>query len=161
MTLRVDSGLLALFGSEDRVRVLAALANAEAPLTAYRVATMVEVSPPNVYRELKRLARFKEVKRASTQEGRCGWALVDPDLRNLLRRRLRIVWSQDICRGTQGRERRALLAVQRSGEEPLDLSMFKPGSPLSVSEVRRRDEKDRVLAKAGAPQSIRSGRRFR
>jgi DNA-binding transcriptional ArsR family regulator len=158
MALAVDPGLAALFGSEDRVRTLAALANAEAPLTAYRVAAIVGMKPPNVYRELKRLLEFKEVERASTPEGRDGWTVVDPDVRALLRRRLRIVWIEDLARSAEERERRATLAIRRSAQEPLDLSKFKPGRPLSITEIRRRTEKDRVLEKAGARTSLRSNR---
>ncbi len=161
MTLVVDPGLAALFGSEDRVRTLAALANASAPLTAYRVATIVGIKPPNVYRELKRLLQFNEVQRASTPENRDGWVVVDPDLKALMRRRLRIVWSQDLTGSARERERRAALAMQRSARDPLDLSKFKAGRTPSVNEIRRRNQKDAALAKAGARTSIRTNRTSR
>ena len=141
MTLVVDPGLRLSFGSEDRVRTLAALANASAPLTVYRVATIVGIKPPNVYRELKRLLQFNEVQRASTPENRDGWVVVDPDLKALMRRRLRIVWSQDLTGSARERERRAALAMQRSARDPLDLSKFKAcASPRSMrfdGETRR------------------------
>lgn len=155
MTLSVDSGLATLFGSEDRVRTLAALANATAPLTAYRVATMVGMKPPNVYRELKRLLQYKEVEKARTPENRDGWIVVDPDLRALLRRRMRIVWSGDLTRGGEERERRASVAIRRSVGKPLDLSKFKPGRIPSPAEIRRRIQKNSVLAAARARQSVR------
>ena len=158
MGLTVDPGLVALFGSEGRVRILAALANAEAPLTAYRVALMTESPPPNVYRELKRLLRFNEVERAPTPEGTVGWRLVDADVRGLLRRRLRVVWSEDLLRGSRERARRAALVIRRSSRAPLDLSRFAPGPAPAATAVRRRLEKDRVLAKAGAQMSIRTKR---
>jgi len=154
----VDPGLAALFGSEDRVRTLAALANAEAPLTAYRVAAMVGMKPPNVYRELKRLLEVNEVARAQTPRGREGWTLVDSDVRALLRRRLRIVWIDDLSLGAQDRERRAAWAMRRSEAEPLDLSEFTPGRPLSAAAIRRRKEKDETLARVGARTSVRSNR---
>ncbi len=158
MALAVDPGLTALFGSEDRVKTLAALANAEAPLTAYRVASMVGIKPPNVYRELKRLLQFNEVERAPTPEGRDGWTVTDPDVRTLLRRRLRIVWSRDLIRGARERGERAALSARTSSRTPLDLSKFTPGRPPSATALRRRIQKDHVLARAGAPTSIRSGR---
>lgn len=161
MTLTVDPGLATLFGSEDRVRTLAALANASAPLTAYRVATIVGIKPPNVYRELKRLLLFHEVEKAPTPENQDGWVVVDPDLKTLLRRRLRVVWSQDLTRGAQERERRAAMAMQRSARDPLDLSKFKPGRTPSANEIRRRSQKDAVLAKAGARTSVRTNRTSR
>ena len=156
MALRVDPGLAALFGSEDRVRTLAALANAEAPLTAYRVASIVRMKPPNVYRELKRLLEVAEVQRATTPEGRDGWTLVDPNVRTLLQRRQRIVWSQDLARGMEAREGRALLAIQQSNLRPTDLSKFVPGRRLTAQEIRRRRRKDATLAKAAALGSVRS-----
>ncbi len=158
MALSADPGLVALFGSEDRVRTLAALANAEAPLTAYRVAVMVGMKPPNVYRELRRLLEFNEVEQAPTSEGRNGWRVIDADVRNLLRRRLRIVWSQDLIRGARERSRRAELVVQTSSQIPLDLSQFTPGRRLTAREVRRRQQKDRVLLKGGAVTSVRADR---
>ena len=161
MAIPVDPGLALLFGSEERVRILAALANAEAPLTAYRVASVGGMNPPNVYRELKRLLKFQEVELARTPRNRVGWKLVDPDVRALLRRRMRIVWSEDIVRGAQARERRADEAIERSSREPLDLSRFTPGRPLTAIGARRRREKDEALSKAGARRSVRSGRRAR
>ncbi|MGI0132336.1 MAG: hypothetical protein ACREDK_04500 [Thermoplasmata archaeon] len=158
MGLAVDPGLAALFGSEDRVRTLAALANADAPLTAYRVASMVGMKPPNVYRELKRLLQFHEVERAPTSQGKDGWRLVDADVRALLRRRLRVVWSEDLLRGARERGRRAALSIQWSSRIPLDRSAFAPGRPPSAAAVRRRRDKDRVLAKAGARTSVRTKR---
>jgi hypothetical protein len=152
--LPVDSGLSGLFGSDDRVRTLAALANAGAPLTGYRIATMVGMEPPNVYRELNRLLACEEVKRATTPDGRNGWLMVDPDVRSLLRRRLRIVWSRDLTRGAEERERRAASIIERSAREPLDLSKFKPGRRISSAATRRRREKDEVLERAGARTSV-------
>jgi DNA-binding IclR family transcriptional regulator len=156
MALAVDPGLVALFGSEDRVRTLAALANEEAPLTAYRVASMVGMKPPNVYRELNRLLRYNEVERAQTPEGRSGWRVIDPDVQALLRRRQRVVWSQDLIRGARERAERAALSMQESSQTPIDLSQFKSGRPLRAIEVRRRRQKDKVLAKAGVLTSVRT-----
>ena len=158
MGLAVDPGLAALFGSEDRVRTLAALANADAPLTAYRVATVVGIKPGNVYRELKRLIQVNEVERAPTSDGKPGWKLVDGDVRALLRKRLRVVWSEDLFLGARERGRRAALAVRRSSRDPLDFAAFSPGLPPSAAAVRRRLEKDRVLARAGGRTSVRTRR---
>lgn len=158
MPLAVDPGLAALFGSEDRVRTLAALANAEAPLTAYRVASMMGMQPPNVYRELRRLLQFNEVERIRTPQGTNGWRVVDADVRALLRRRLRVVWSQDLIRGARERSEQAALSVQKSSETPLDLSQFTRGRPLRAVDARRRQQKDTVLAKAGASTSVRTRR---
>lgn len=161
MAVPVDPGLALLFGSEERVRILAIVANAEAPLTAYRVASVGGMKPPNVYRELKRLLKFQEVELARTPRNRVGWKVVDPDVGALLRRRMRIVWSEDIVRGAPARELRAEKAIERSSREPLDLSRFTPGRPPTASATRRRREKDEVLSNAGARRSVRSGRKGR
>ncbi|MGI0128863.1 MAG: hypothetical protein ACREEC_01685, partial [Thermoplasmata archaeon] len=140
---------------------LAALANADAPLTAYRIASITGMKPPNVYRELKRLLPFNEVEKAPAPGGKEGWRLVDADVKALLRRRLRVVWSEDLLRGARERGRRAAISIRRSSLVPLDLSAFASGRPPSAAAVRRRLDKDRVLEKAGAPTSVRTKRAAR
>lgn len=83
MPARVDSRLIVLFGSETRVRVLAALAHAARPLTAYRIAKASSVAIPNAYREVVRLHRGRLVVRKGK-----GWVLADRDVRDLLRKRV-------------------------------------------------------------------------
>ena len=155
VSLRVEPGLAAIFGSEDRVRTLSALANSDSALTAYRVAAVMQMKPPNVYRELKRLQRAGVVVPARTPQGRSGWLLNEPLLRVFLRSRFRVSWSEDLL-GTAGqRDRRAQMAVKLSALEPLDLSKFEPGRRLTASEARRRQEKDRILNMARARRSVR------
>ena len=57
MPVLVDFRLIAEFGSEARVLVLAVLANAYRPLTGYRVAKTGEVPRPKAYEQLERLAK--------------------------------------------------------------------------------------------------------
>jgi len=102
MEFRVDPGLVTVFGSETRVRTLAALASTNRPLTAYRVGKMGEVSMPKVYREVARLAKAGLVTRRGS-----GWILLDSDIRNLLRRRVRFSWSEDWFADEADRARRA------------------------------------------------------
>jgi DNA-binding transcriptional ArsR family regulator len=155
MPTAVDAGLAALFGSEDRVRTLAALANSSSPLTAYRVAKIVEMRPPNVYRELKRLLKGEVVTRTTMKDGSTVWQLREADLRSFFRARMRVTWSDDLVSGARDRERRAAAVIRRSAEEPLDLSRFSPGRRLTAAEIQRRRRKDQVLARAGAKISVR------
>ena len=155
MPTTVDAGLAALFGSDDRVRTLAALANSRSPLTAYRVAKIVEMKPPNVYRELKRLLKGGVVTRATSEDGSTVWQLREADLRAFFQARLRVTWSEDLLSGGRDRERRAVATMGRSADEPLDLSRFGPGRRLTAAELRRRRQKDQVLGRAGAKTSVR------
>ncbi|HTT34773.1 MAG TPA: hypothetical protein VMH78_02750 [Thermoplasmata archaeon] len=162
MPTPVDAGLAALFGSEDRVRTLAALANSSSPLTAYRVAKIVEMRPPNVYRELKRLLRGDVVTKTTRRDGSTVWQLREADLRRFFRARMRVTWSEDLVSSARGRELRAVAAIRRNADDPIDLSRFEPGRRRTAADLRRRRRKDQVLARAGAPTSVRkSGERAR
>jgi hypothetical protein len=86
----MDPGLIALLGSETRVRVLAVLASAHAPMTAYRIGKVGGVSMPKAYREVARLAEARLIGARKD-----GWVLLDSDVRVLLRKRARIAWADD------------------------------------------------------------------
>jgi DNA-binding transcriptional ArsR family regulator len=88
--LGIDPRIIATFGSETRVRILAVLANAHRPLTAYRVGVTGGVPFPRLYREIARLEKAGLVERKGS-----GWILVDRDVAALLRKRVRIVWDED------------------------------------------------------------------
>jgi DNA-binding transcriptional ArsR family regulator len=68
--------LVPVIGSRTRAYALAVLAGTRLPLTAYRVAKLADLSPPNVYLELRRLGSAGVVERT---EG--GWTLVDERVR--------------------------------------------------------------------------------
>ena len=91
----IDPGIVALFGSQNRALVLAALANASSPLSGYRVAKIFGGQKIKVNAELTRLAKVGVVSTRRTASGRRGWTLEDPDLRKLLRRRIRICFAQE------------------------------------------------------------------
>jgi hypothetical protein len=154
MRVQVDTGMATVFGSADRVRVLAVLANASRPPTAYRVAQVAGVEPPNVYRELKRLLQVGEVRRAGPKG--VGWEVVDPDIRAALRRRCRISWSADILLDSPARKARAAEVIRQNAADPLDLSKFSRGRRPTRAEVRRRAEKDQVLLREGSRVSQRT-----
>ena len=156
MKVQVDAGLARVFGSADRVRVLAVLANASRPPTAYRVARVAGVAAPNVYRELKRLLQVGEVRRAGPS--RAGWELVDPDIGAALRRRCQVSWSADLLLDLQGRGARAAEVILQNAADPLDLSKFTPGRRPTRAEVRRRAEKNQALSREGGRASRKAVR---
>lgn len=162
MEPRIDSALVAAFGSATRVRVLAVLANAASPLTAYRVALVGGIPVDKAYREVRRLARAGLVERQ-----RNGWVLVDDDLRSMLRRRVRVRWDQDWDRERRGwaEETPNLLSVGlatirgRLLSDPAYLRPrgWKPTSAArrTIRELNRPPEKDAMLRRTGLRSSSR------
>lgn len=104
----LDPALVAFVGSETRVRTLGVLANAEFPMTGYRVAKVARVQEIKVYQELKRAVEAKIVRKEKD-----GFRLVDPDFRLILRKRYRVSWSGDWNAGEPARAARAERAKQR------------------------------------------------
>jgi len=90
VSLRTDPAIVAFCGSETRARTLAVLANASFPMSGYRVARVAQVAEPKVYQELRRAVGVGTVRRLRT-----GYLLADPDIRTLLRMRVRIYWDRD------------------------------------------------------------------
>jgi len=103
MELEVDPLIISVFGSETRVRTLATLAGAARPMTVYRVGKTGGIPLPKAYREVERLEKAGVVRRAKS-----GVELVDPDVRDLLRKRVRITWSEDELSQESGRAARAV-----------------------------------------------------
>jgi hypothetical protein len=141
MPLRIPADLIAIFGSETRVRVLAALAGAYAPMTAYRVGKVGEVPLPKAYEEVRRLAQAGSIVRKGP-----GWVLRDEDIRHFMRKRLRVVswddWWNELDR-TAAR-RHALLRRSMARPLPRFSTDWKPRTP-----VRRDPRKDALLREAG------------
>lgn len=141
MPVQVPREVVAVFGSETRVRVLAALAGAFYPMTAYRAAKVGEVAMSKAYAEINRLAESGVIR----QRGR-GWVIEDPDLRNLLRKRIPLIWWDDFY----AEKKRTL----QHTEQILARAMARPLRPAAkdwrpVSEFRRDPMKDRILLRAG------------
>lgn len=158
MTLDLDPGMVSLFGSAARVAILATLANATTPLTGYRVARIAQVQPIKVYTELRKLAQAGVVREGVSEGGGIGWSLVDPELRRLLRRRVRISWSVDWFRDEEGRRRRTRATRERlSRASPVDVEQFGPPgwSPRQPEDYDRPAEKDKVLVELGMRPSKR------
>jgi DNA-binding transcriptional ArsR family regulator len=113
MTVRVDPGLEAAFGSATRVLTLSALAGTRQPLTGYRVAELIGGQRTKVYAELKRLAEAGIVRKFTPSSRPATWSLVDQDIRDLLRKRVRIASMEDWLTTRDSQTRRVRL-LQRS-----------------------------------------------
>ncbi len=68
--------LVVVVGSVTRAYALSVLAGSRVPQTAYRVAKLADLSPPNVYLELRRLESAGIVRRLPN-----GWLLVNERVR--------------------------------------------------------------------------------
>lgn len=149
----VDRSLSALFGSDTRLRLLAVLANAQHPLTGYRVAKTAEVPISKVYPELSRLEKARLAAHT-----KLGWTIDDTDVAALLRKRMRVVDSEDWFRNKSNRDEqdRALMDRLRKLPPP-DWSTV--NSTAIRYDLSRRKEKDALLARHGMKPSATHGRK--
>lgn len=146
MPPRVPPHLVMLFGSETRVRVLATLAGAYGPMTAYRVAKVGGTPISKAYEEIQRLASAHIVVKRGT-----GWVLRDTDIRLLLRRKVPIVWWTDWWAEKERRSSRSQDIVRRSLASPLSPA---PKGWKPRTHMHRDPKKDQVLLKAGLRPSV-------
>ncbi len=162
MTETIDTVLEAAFGSRARLLTLAALANSDEPLTGYRVAVVANLPRPKVYVELRKGIEAGLLERVSG-----GFRLSDPDLRTLLRKRVRIRWDAEWDRSRK-RWNEETAELLRAGLEEVRGRIRQnpdylrpPGwkSPPEASrwqkELERPPQKDRVLRPAGLRTSKR------
>jgi hypothetical protein len=146
-SMKIDPHLVALFGSETRVRVLAVLAGAYRPITAYRVGKTGSVPMPKAYREIYRLENAGLVGRKGD-----GWVLLDNDVRTLLRKRVRILWLEDFSaeRRRAAPRRQAILHRLADLPTPRFPKGWKPREP---ERFRRDPGKDEILRELGLRKS--------
>jgi DNA-binding transcriptional ArsR family regulator len=157
MPIPVDRGLARLFGSETRVRTLAPLASSAAPLTAYRIAEVSEVPRTKVYEELARLRSTGWVTGITGPAGQTLWRLTDPDIRSLLRRRMRIYFANDLVREARVRSIMARKAIARSRRTGAPAGLFQPGfTPKNARDYQRPPQKDALLRRLGLRTSRRT-----
>lgn len=144
----VDRSLVALFGSETRVRTLAVLASAFRPMTAYRVGKVGSIPMPKVYREIDRLAESRLVGREGD-----GWVLLDPDVRTLFRKRVPIHWAGDWLaeRARRLPKQRALFELLRRTAHARPPANWEPREPERFS---RPSSKDKALRDLGLRASV-------
>lgn len=160
MPIPVDQGLALLFGSETRVRTLAPLAGSNTPLTAYRIAEVAELPRTKVYEELARLKSTGWVVGVTGAAGQTLWRLTDPDVRSLLRRRMRIYFASDLVREASLRSIDARKVIARSRRMGLPAGVLQPGfTPRNAKDYRRPPQKDALLARLGLRTSRRTRRR--
>ena len=159
MPLDVDPKVVTLFGNAARVRTLAALAGSDRPLTGYRVAQMTGENPSKTYTELRRLVG-DIVESVPVGRG-LGWVLRDPDIRSLMRRRVRIGTFGLLEKERRSSPSRTEKSVRRLAGS-VNLSQYRgwnpPAAALEVlKEFERPTEKDRTLRKMGLRVSYREG----
>ena len=160
MKPEIDPLVVAAFGSETRVRLLAVLAGASRPLTAYRVGKTGGVPLPNAYREIGRLEKDRLVRRVGD-----GIVLVDRDVRDLLRKRVRIAWWEDWLSLQGNRIRRAQQVADGRGSW-FDPARYAPDPKATArtvaryaKEFERPPEKDAILGRIGGRKSLKRSRR--
>lgn len=150
MAVSVDPAVSALFGSETRVRTLAPLANTATPLTGYRIARMMGLRRTKIYSELTRLEAEGWVERQLDPTGRTTWTLQDPDVRRLLRRRVRVVLAEDAVS-----EAPALAALSRRVMDAVRVSPIDPALLDGPFQPRSPKDYDRPASKDAALRRLR------
>jgi hypothetical protein len=124
-------------------------------MTAYRVATLSGVPRTKANAEMRRLERAGFVRSSTLESGRPGWELIDPDIRALLRKRLRIVWSEDLI--ADGPRLVAKVREIRSRREEIDVRLLE-GPVRNPGDFMRSRQKDRILRRLGLRTSVRERR---
>ena len=162
MSERADRSLVAFCGSETRVRTLGALANAEFPMSGYRIAKVAGVPEPKVYPELRR-----GVKAGIVRKEKDGYRLIDSDLRALLQKRVRLYWDVDWDRSRVGWKdetprllKSGLSAIRRRLRDNPSYLRPKGWKPPAASrgwerEIARPPEKDSLIRRRGRRTSER------
>ena len=134
-----DPGLVAFCGSKTRVSALGVLANSIRPVTGYRVSKVAGLQPIKVYRELDRAVESGLVEKTAR-----GYRLVDPDLRALLQKRVRVSWSESWFADERCRTQRAR-GVRESTSGWFDPDRYRPNPSVAARyarEIERPPEKD-------------------
>ncbi len=156
MSASSDPATEAFCGSKTRLLTLGVLAASEVPMTGYRVALVAELPREKVYPELDRAMASGLVTKSEK-----GYSLVDPDFRQLLRSRVRVVWSSYWDRpggpstGAVDEELRAIRRLTRK------VRLYDPENripPDALRELVRDPEKNRALRRLGLRPSQRKDR---
>jgi hypothetical protein len=159
MKTDVDPSLLSLFGSQTRLLTMAVLANADEPLTGYRVAAIAGLPREKVYPELR-----KGITTGLLTAARDGFRMVDMDIQALLRKRVRIRWDEEWDRARTGwnEETRNRLTTFLASI-PTDSAYLRPkgwkpspSARKAIREMERPLSKDVVLSRRGLRTSARS-----
>ncbi len=146
--------LVAVMGSVTRAYSLAILAGSRVPMTAYRIAQLGELSPPNVYLELRRLARDGVVAKRPG-----GWVLLDERVRAFCEGRGPLFERRFSLEAKRKwyRENRSRIRTLRA--QPIPERRARRGAePRRMREFRRSRTKDALLRAAGLKVSRHNGR---
>jgi hypothetical protein len=157
--LEIDPGLVSLFGSQTRLLTMAVLANADEPLTGYRVAKIADLPRIKVYPEIRKGVATNLLARDGV-----GYRMIDNDVRTLLRKRVRIRWDKEWDRAREGwneqtRDRLAeILASIPKDPGYLRPKGWKPSASArtALQEMDRPASKDTLLRRRGLRTSARS-----
>ena len=146
--------LVTVVGSTTRAYSLAILAGTRVPLTAYRIAKLANLSAPNVYVELRKLARAGVIQR---EPG--GWVLVDDRTRTFCEGRGPLFQNRMSLEAKEewvNRNRRRIARVLGEPFPPRE-SSTDPAPPL-MREFSRSRTKNTLLKAAGLRVSRHRGR---
>ena len=150
----MPDSLVTVVGSVTRAYTLSVLAGTRLPQTAYRVAKLANLSPPNVYVELRKLERSGIVIK---REG--GWTLVDARVRAffegqgpLFERTVSLERKQEWSRKNRRRIDRAL------GEPIPRVEVGSAREPPVLREFSRSPTKNKLLRAAGLRESAHRAR---
>jgi hypothetical protein len=155
MTVDFESSLAYLFGSQNRLLTMAVLANADEPLTGYRVAKIAGLPRQKVYPEIRRGVEVGLVDRTPS-----GFLLTDPDVRILLRKRIRIRWDEEWDRAQRARSSTVSSELARIRSSLKAVRTYDPKNRIPLRERReleRDPAKDRILVRMGLRPSRRKG----
>lgn len=141
--IEVNPSIAALFGSINRVRTLAPLANAYGPMTAYRVAVLAGIPRSKVYDELRNLLATGVVEERRNRKGSSTWVLLDRDMALYLRKKFRIAWSEDLSATVARRaEKERQLVANSLSESWFDPSKYS-SNPAVAARYAREIERPR------------------
>lgn len=148
-----DPGLAYIFGSQTRLLTMAVLANSEEPLTGYRVAKVANLPRQKVYPEINRGVEMGVIERV-----RGGCRLSDPDIRALLRKRVRIRWAEGWDRARAGKAAGVAAELDRIRLSLKGVRTYDPANGIpaaALRELERDPAKNQLLRRAGARPSSR------
>ena len=148
MSFRINPSIEKLFGSKTRAKVLGLLANSPEPKTGYALSKALDIGPPKVYPLLKALESAGFLESIVSGPGFKRYFLRDDNLRQFLRKKVRIAFEEDWFRPEMMRERRAALASAKrlTFKVPKGTARSPKGLANRVEFIRPR-EKDLALAR--------------
>lgn len=150
----MSDSIVSVMGSVTRAYTLAILAGTRLPQTGYRIAKLASLSPPNVYVELRKLARDGIVERR-----KAGWVLLDERVRTFCEGQGPLFersFSLDDKRAWVRKNRRRISRVLKLPIPSAESSRSR--TPRFMDEFGRSRTKNELLRAAGLSTSRHRGR---